>query len=409
MAIERAFANLTKEQSEILAAVFEADGASATVTEEEGAFRIKVRYTDPWELEPSVSVTSDTMPSPAQSGWSALLCTYAADADYTGAMKAASVAQWILESGRGTSDLAKDHRNYASLKFRERMKHFAQPTDYKASDGVDVYCKFASEKDFIAGYWHFIDSGPYDGYKKFENDAAGYIRHIAPNYAGDVKYIDKVLPLLAEATALLKSATTDSEPATVEGLTAEKKLAVVVGHNKKAPGASSVSPINLSEFDFNNQVAAAMEEEGAHYNLVVKRFNREPNTSYTAEIAEVYERVKQWGADVAIELHFNSLNSSSTGTEVLHAAGSSKSQALSAKLVAAMGELLGLKIRHGNGLVACQKGDRGYSSLVAIEAPTALVEPFFGSNPNDCLAAAKVGTGALGRAYLRGVRDWISA
>ncbi|MGO4842651.1 hypothetical protein AB4144_61315, partial [Rhizobiaceae sp. 2RAB30] len=88
---------------------------------------------------------------------------------------------------------------------------------------------------------------------------------------------------------------------------------------------------------------------------------------------------------------------------------STRGRKLGLNLVGEVGALLGLTIRHGNGLKAPQPGDRGYASVVASAAPTVLVEPFFGSNRNDCLRVAAAGEEALGRAYLRAVRDWVTA
>lgn len=69
-----------------------------------------------------------------------------------------------------------------------------------------------------------------------------------------------------------------------------------------------------------------------------------------------------------------------------------------------------LNLRGGDGLVPVQRGQRGSASLYALpRVPTLLLEPFFGSNAQDCLRAATLGERSLALAYLRGVRDWIVA
>lgn len=406
MGYMRNFAGLTKDQIEVLGNVFRNDGATVEVIDDEGAFRIAVSYSEPWTITSASGDSSGTGGAGSETeGWQGLVDVYKANTGYTSAQKTATLSQWILESGRGKSELAIRHNNFGGLKYRERMSGFAEPVDYLASDGLDTYCKFSSPAAFIAGYWRFIDSGPYDGYATFKNDAAGYIRHIAPKYAADASYVAKVLSLFAESEGLLKSSGLGSGPPAAD-TTTDMKLAVVVGHNSKSPGASAVSPISQSEFDFNNTVADSMIAEASHYNLQVKRFNRVASGSYSDEIADVYALVKQWGADVAVELHFNSLNSESTGTEVLHAANAAQSRSLASKLVGTISDVLGLKIRHGDGLKPCVPNDRGYASLVALSVPTVLVEPFFGSNQSDCIKAAAAGPAGLARAYLRGVRDW---
>lgn len=147
------------------------------------------------------------------SGWDRLIAAYAGMTIPYPKLKAITLAQWILESARGTSKLAVEHNNFAGLKYRDRMKDHATPIDYIAHDGEDTYCKFKDVKAFIAGYWHFIDSGPYGGYKEFADDPAGYIAHLQKcGYAGDAKYASKVLKLQGEAQQLLGGSDDGDEP-----------------------------------------------------------------------------------------------------------------------------------------------------------------------------------------------------
>lgn len=66
-------------------------------------------------------------------------------------LKPVTLAQWMLESGRGTSRLAAEHLNFGGLKWRSEMLGFATPVAYEASDGLDYYCAFATLDDFVAG------------------------------------------------------------------------------------------------------------------------------------------------------------------------------------------------------------------------------------------------------------------
>jgi hypothetical protein len=42
-------------------------------------------------------------------------------------LKPVTIAQWMHESGRGSSKLATDHNNFAGLKWRDEMEGFATP------------------------------------------------------------------------------------------------------------------------------------------------------------------------------------------------------------------------------------------------------------------------------------------
>lgn len=121
-------------------------------------------------------------------------------------LKGITIAQWLLESGRGTSRLAIEHLNFGGLKWRKEMKGLATPVDYKAHDDWDRYCKFDTLEKFIEGYWRFLDRSPYEGWRNNLDSPKEFIRFIAPIYAGDANYISKVLNLFDEAKQLLANA-----------------------------------------------------------------------------------------------------------------------------------------------------------------------------------------------------------
>ncbi|MEA5515322.1 N-acetylmuramoyl-L-alanine amidase [Nodularia sp. UHCC 0506] len=121
-------------------------------------------------------------------------------------LKEITLTQWLLESARGTSILAVEHLNFGGLKWREEMKLFATPVEYKAHDGIEKYCKFESLDKFIQGYWHFLDRPPYKGWRDHVDSAEKFIGFIAPIYANDSNYISKILNLLTEGKQLLAAA-----------------------------------------------------------------------------------------------------------------------------------------------------------------------------------------------------------
>lgn len=128
-------------------------------------------------------------------------------------LRAVTLAQWILESGRGISDLAQIHYNFAGLKYRPEMAGYATPVPYVANDGPDTYCAFASCQHFILGYWRFISRSPYAGWEAYRDDPQGYITFLhSKGYATDPNYVAKVMAVLDEAKALLGDASPIGEP-----------------------------------------------------------------------------------------------------------------------------------------------------------------------------------------------------
>ncbi len=121
-------------------------------------------------------------------------------------LKAVTLAQWILESGRGTSELARLHYNFGGLKWRSEMTTFATKVYYEAHDGPDYYCKFDSLEAFLVGYWKFMSRTPYKGWEEHAATGEAYIRFIGPTYTPSPTYADKVLALVKEAEELLSAA-----------------------------------------------------------------------------------------------------------------------------------------------------------------------------------------------------------
>jgi hypothetical protein len=339
--------------------------------------------------------------------WRDLIAYYQAYSGTSPQLKIATLAQWIVESGRGSSKLATDFNNFGGIKFRERMVGYAQPVDYQGSDGeLTTYCKFASVESFVKGYWHFIETGPYDGYQQFKDDAAGYIRHIAKmGYSTDSSYVEQVVSAFSEAQGLM--GLSPGAPATAQ--VSLVRFAVVVGHNRVATGASSLPPISKSEYAFNSGIAQLMKANAWHYNVSAEVFIREPSGSYAQEIKAAYAHVKDWGAQCSMELHFNSSDESATASrsQVLCRRGSVDARGLAQACLTPVVDLLKLK---NGGVVLVDPGDRGGGALYALDdVPAVLCEPFFGSTSSDCVRVAAVGDEALALAYLRGVRDWITA
>jgi len=121
-------------------------------------------------------------------------------------LRAVTLAQWMVESGRGTSKLATDHYNFGGLKWRKEMAAFATRVSYEAHDGKDYYCKFATIENFINGYWAFLNRAPYSGWEEHIDSGEDFIRFIGPIYTPKPSYPDDVLALAPEAEALLAGA-----------------------------------------------------------------------------------------------------------------------------------------------------------------------------------------------------------
>lgn len=100
-------------------------------------------------------------------------------------LKAFSFAQWALECGFGTSNLARDHLNFGGAKWRPYMNGWSTPVSYKAHDGETLYCKFPDHQAWINGYWGRFDKEPaYKGWRNHVADGATFMNFIGPIWLG---------------------------------------------------------------------------------------------------------------------------------------------------------------------------------------------------------------------------------
>lgn len=128
---------------------------------------------------------------------------------YRQALKEVTLAQWLLESGRATSDLSVKAFNFAGLKWRHPdMDGFATAIKIQVPSELQAveFCQFKDVDAFIMGYWKFLTRSPYAGLEDHTNAPETFIGFLQrKGYAADPDYVNKVMRLLPEAQQLLAS------------------------------------------------------------------------------------------------------------------------------------------------------------------------------------------------------------
>lgn len=243
------------------------------------------------------------------------------------ALKAITLAQWMLESGRGSSALAREHLNFGGLKWRSELLGFATPVAYRAHDGLDYYCKFGSLDAFIVGYWRFLARTPYQGWEKeADKGAEAFMRFIGPIYnpAGNA-YVNQVLALLPEAEKRLKAARGGSEQPNPAVPGTPVVIVLDPGHGGTAiVGGSSPnnanSPSGEREKDWTLDIArrtrtALLSQALAadrNLNVLLTR-ETDINIGLSARAAVAREA----GAALFLSIHFNGFDGKARGVETL--------------------------------------------------------------------------------------------
>lgn len=181
------------------------------------------------------------------------------------------------------------------------------------------------------------------------------------------------------------------------------KICLLAGHSGKDGGAVT-TPGGVSEHALALRVIpgvmAELDEMG--FDVAVTERERAGGTTplYSAKAANAT------GADVAVELHFNSADSASAqGAEWLYYGPSVKSADLAAAMLSEWCKLTGYKSRGVLPVYGSSNGrsgrftTRGWNAFLKSRMPFFMAEPFFGSNAWEAARAlTMVNTGAYARA-----------
>lgn len=161
------------------------------------------------------------------------------------------------------------------------------------------------------------------------------------------------------------------------------KLAVIVGHEKKAQGAVMAQPFGKSEYDFNSGVAAYMHK---YAKAQVPMVEIEIIYRDGLGISGAYARARQLLCDAAIELHFNAFNGKVVGTETLTTPDSSDmdfAHIVHRKCCEVFG-----RDGQSRGVKALSKSARGGGNVHSFPGGVnCLVEPFFGDTHSEASLA----------------------
>lgn len=155
------------------------------------------------------------------------------------------------------------------------------------------------------------------------------------------------------------------------------------GHAHKADGAVCCAGYydGFGEYMLARQYLPALGDALTARGHTVKLTNREQaggtTPSYSAKAAN------KVGGDIALEFHFNSASSDTTGCEVLYWHKSAKGKEFAEKLSARLAKLLGVRNR-GAKPIGGSEDDRGYHAFRVSRMPFFMIEPCFaGSNPEE--------------------------
>lgn len=157
------------------------------------------------------------------------------------------------------------------------------------------------------------------------------------------------------------------------------KAAICVGHSRPGDfGATSAT--GRSEWAYNAPIAVRIEQLLTNAGVDVLRVDAYQGASYSSAMSWLSDELNRFGADCAIELHFNAADKTAKGFEHLYWHSSSKGKELADIVHQIHSDAFGGSDR---GIKPKDSSDRGSGFLSGPECPSIICEPFFGDNPDE--------------------------
>lgn len=305
----------------------------------------------------------------------------------------APLAQIILESACGTSELAVNAHNYSGLKYRAGRCPSSNGIYYK--DGAEQdpvtgqytnsamqWFKFPDMRSGIQGYFDFTNISNYKNLKGVTNPKT-YLENIkAAGYATSIKYVENCMNVINQYNLTKYDSVDSTNVGNKENNNTggnKMRINIHAGHNpdgKTACGAIGLLKESTEARAVKDKVIAMLKSQGhTVYDCTVDN-----GTSKNDVLKKIVAKCNEHEVDLDVSIHFNAgankiLNKVTTGTEVFVYSSASKAKSYAQKVVNAI-SALGFKNR----------GVKTSTSLYVLKNtknPAMLIECCFVDDPDD--------------------------
>ena len=233
------------------------------------------------------------------------------------------IAQAVLESDFGTSELAKNANNYFGLKYKASVANdfyikigSEQNEDGSYTSSVMKWCKFHSMEEGVKGYFEFIYASRYVNLKGV-SEPKTYLENIkADGYATSLNYVSNLMNVIE------KYDLTKYDDIKNKGDIKAMKINVHAGHNpdgKIACGAVGLIKESTQARLVKDQVIQMLRSLGhTVYDCTVDNGKTQKDV-----LRKICAKCNANTVDLDVSIHFNSGandrngNGTTTGTEVL--------------------------------------------------------------------------------------------
>lgn len=297
------------------------------------------------------------------------------------------IAQAVLESASGTSELAKNARNYFGLKYRAGRCPSASGIYYKVgseqlANGSYVssnmqWCKFDTMEKGVQGYFDFTNISTYKNLKGVK-DPETYLKLIKQDgYATSLNYVSNLMAVIKKYN--LTQYDTPTGVVTTSKPSASKAFNIHAGHAAVGGGAiGAVGLISESIEDriIKDKVIALLKKQGhTVYDCTVDKGTQ------SQVLNSIVAKCNAHAVDLDVSIHFNSganrrnTDGKTTGSEVFVYDANSKAKTAATRICKEL-EKVGFKNRG-------VKYSTSLTFLKKTKSPSLLIEVCFVDDGDD--------------------------
>ena len=163
------------------------------------------------------------------------------------------------------------------------------------------------------------------------------------------------------------------------------KIGICIGHSREGDNGAIAADDVTSEWHFWHAIGYLIKKAIPACEHDVRVFESYAGRSYTEAMTDIARQLREMGADLAIELHFNAWNAKASGYEVLHWHKSRMGRLFAQALNKAQADTLnewGMPFPN-RGVKPIGVSGRGSQFLRKTHCPAVIWEPFFGDNPDE--------------------------
>lgn len=294
------------------------------------------------------------------------------------------IAQMVLESASGTSELAVYANNYAGLKYKANVasEFYVKVGSEQNADGtytssVMKWCKFPDMEAGVKGYFDFISAKRYENLKGV-TDPLEYLEKIkADGYATSLKYVQNVYAVIEKYNLTQYDGERKEVP---------MRINVHAGHNPDGMVACGAIGL-IKESTENRKVKDKVISKLRSLGHTVYDCTVEDGKNKTDVLQKIVAKCNAHEVDLDVSIHFNAGaadtngNGKTAGTEVFIYSGTSKAKPYAQKVVQSIEEL-GYRLRDD-----AVKDDVKTNSYLYVlkntKAPAMLIECCFVDDADD--------------------------